>query len=182
MDERTSVRCSECGFLALRRRDGSSALEEAHEQFRDNARVTHDRSGNHHDETPICFVRAAALRKECGGERADSDKVAVVIHCDRQCSAFVSWEQGFSPKEHVDKMYNEILLKMRRDESDVDRAWRERQAEQDHAWREQQAERDREWRKEDRSLAMSNLFVAAGVGIASAVATLIAAKLLPWSS
>lgn len=58
--------------------------------------------------------------------------------------------------------------------------WRERQATNEQAWRDRREELDRQWRKEDLRLAKTNMFVAVGIGILSAIATLIAAKAFPW--
>lgn len=173
--------CGTCGFLALRTLSETSLIE-AHTGYRETREMIaiQGNRGNLYEVWPICFVHKANLKDDCGGKDDKSTVVEVLKKNRNDCDGWVEWDQGFSPKEHAEKMYNETLLKMRLEESEADRQWRERQDARDHAWRIEQAERDRDWRKEDRSLAMSNLFVAAGVGIVSAVATLVAAKLFPW--
>lgn len=47
-------------------------------------------------------------------------------------------------------------------------------------YRAEQAERDRQWRKEDRWSGFCMLVVAAAVGAASVVATLIASGKMAW--
>ncbi|MDZ4687897.1 MAG: hypothetical protein SH850_22720 [Planctomycetaceae bacterium] len=128
---------------------------------------------------PVCFVNATNFHQEIGGE-ATQGSVLTAIKADRSCDEFVSWTQGFSPKEHAEMLQQQALREWQRERDDADRAWRERQADREHAWREQQADRERHWRKEDRRTAMMNLIVAAAVGLIGGAVTLIAANKLAW--
>lgn len=174
----TMRKCSECGFLAVRRLK-DLVIEEASDLFRENATIQSHGNVNLHDEYPVCFMRVISFRKIID-QKTSRPEVAAEIKTERPCDEFTEWIQGSSPKEHAEMIQQKALLDYQRQREQDDKAWRERQATQDHAWRTQQAEREREWRKEDRHTAMTNLLVAAGVGLLGGIVTLIAASKLPW--
>ncbi len=111
-------KCSDCGFLAVWMRK-DHVLEEASEYFRAHGYPEHIPQ----DETVYqvkCFVRAHDLILECdtarenpkGGltEHAYALHIRNVIQERRTCPSFRPWEQGFSPKEHADRHFQEEQL------------------------------------------------------------------------
>jgi hypothetical protein len=111
-------KCSDCGFLAVWMRK-EHALQEASEYFRYHGYPEHIPE----DETvyqPKCFLRAYDLVEECetargnrkGGltEHAYALHIKNVIQERRSCPNFRLWEQGFSPKDHAARQYQEEQL------------------------------------------------------------------------
>lgn len=184
--------CANCGFLSLRQ-TWNLTLGEAHDSFREKAHVVAGYGNNpvHEDKIPVCFIRAASLQQECG-DKSDPQTVLSVIQKDRtNCESHTPWIQGSTPKEHAEMLQLKALQEMqaaresadrswRDEQSERERLWRDRQAEREHTWRTDDLERDRKYRNQDRSLAMSNLVLAALVATVSVIATLVAAKLLPF--
>lgn len=110
------VKCRDCGYLALRKKD-TRELVDAEECYRKDGTVpgpgmsdkpdSHLRVFDvHYEKPPICFVRAADLRKESG---ENAEKRAEVVNRPRKCAKFTSWEQGFTPKEVVEMRLSEKL-------------------------------------------------------------------------
>jgi len=115
-------KCSDCGFLAVWMRK-DHVHEEASEYFRGHGRPEHVEE----DETvyqPKCFNRAYDLIMEYDTARENPKggltKQAYALHIrnviqeHRSCPTFRPWEQGFSPKEHADRQFQEDLLKRQR--------------------------------------------------------------------
>ena len=102
------VKCSECGFLAVRNTE-SHELEEADETFREKGIIpltghAEGRPRSRHEPLPLCFARCHDLQEEFknvpGEDKAVPGGVHRVIIKERQCDAFTEWQQGFTPKEH----------------------------------------------------------------------------------
>ena len=94
------VKCSECGFLALRMRGDPSyapSLSEALEEHRDAGHIT---QRNTYHPKPVCFMRMPWFREELGKIPITVEDFRPVIHADQSCNQFTEWRQGFSPKEH----------------------------------------------------------------------------------
>jgi hypothetical protein len=102
------VRCSDCGFLAVRVRD-TLTLISADQQLREQGRMP---SGDQVEGTPIC-VRAVAIRSEI--KDVNSDAILAVVSKQRPCDHFTQLVAGLSPQEHVHLMIAE-RESQRRDE------------------------------------------------------------------
>lgn len=88
------VQCKDCGFL-------SAVFHGKHVEVTETTRETLEENTLH----PRCFVRAAKF--DCHGEVDSSGHTApgsyaLDLVSERVCDSFREWEQGFSPKEHVD--------------------------------------------------------------------------------
>ena len=118
------VKCSECGFLALRNIE-TGDLDEAEEEFRTHgwrreysrshpAQITgtsfhreEELTRYVHEVLPICFARRCDFWAVCTeaaqaatSESTRSENIRLVINTERKCRSFVKWQQGFIPKEH----------------------------------------------------------------------------------
>lgn len=139
-----SVRCANCGFLAVKRRI-ERTLCEVEGVIRDGGEWPCVASKQHgvYEDVPICYVQASPLSEEMNGKR-----FLDVIGRDRECPAFTPWQQGLSPKEHADMLHNERMeaIAEGRKRADEERAEQRRGA--DREWQASQeqtrAERDRE--------------------------------------
>lgn len=115
-----TVKCSDCGFLALRAND-SGELCEAGSNYREDGWPKNARLVDGYGGTPLCFVRAFDLAKE----RADNGKEQnhipslnkAVISKERKCSKFCDWRQGFSPKEHAELLMFEEQHKWQKEQA-----------------------------------------------------------------
>ncbi len=121
------VKCADCGFLTARNLQ-TRQLEEAEAIFRDKGKpaIIHDKDsllgmGSRHEGEPLCFAQAYDLRSEFMAHTlknnpkyttSDNQSIYAVIHEARKCKCFVSWQQGFTPKEHREM---------------IDRKWEKRQ-------------------------------------------------------
>lgn len=110
------VKCSECGFLTLReaftgqldevdadfRKTGNPPRRRSVKQIRGIA-ISAERTPYIH--IPICFANATNFRNEIGElPKGYAEYTAALvlpeIVKERQCSEFMEWQQGFTPKEH----------------------------------------------------------------------------------
>jgi hypothetical protein len=107
------VKCSECGFLAVRNAE-SRNLEEVEFKSRQDGNIGKQR----YVLVPVCFAMATSFDEEAKelqklpeyAERRNkideyispnwSAITKTIIHKERQCNSFVQWHQGFTPKEH----------------------------------------------------------------------------------
>jgi hypothetical protein len=155
------IRCADCGFLGLRRRQDRAVLE-AENEFRIWAmhpvRVEGN-SGNVYESRPICCAQASYLAGELNGET--TEELKRVIQHERDCKKFTPWKQGFTPKEHHEM---------------IDRQWeQERQDRRDREMMEFQAEQATLAHKRH----MQSLAVALLAAILGGIATLAAVRLSP---
>ena len=111
------VKCADCGYLALREWE-SRALVETEQHYReigtDPPRTGMDKHKRYED-WPLCFAMAWPLREEIQGERQEIGgpevaSVLRVIHKERECSKYVDWQQGFTPREHREMLDRQWLL------------------------------------------------------------------------
>ena len=167
-------KCSECGYLAVRN-GVTREFETADSRRRLDGDIP---SGQNLDPFPVCAAHSKSFPTVNRDANNKNNEILRIINQNNDCGQRIEWWPWLSPKEHAEKMFQITLLELQKQQQERDQAWRERQADRELAWRESQAERERKWRAEDRSLAMFNLFVAAGAGIATVVAALIASKLL----
>lgn len=158
------AKCSECGFLCVRKWD-TRELAEAEHDYRKRADVPSQGEFNIYEQRPLCFALVCDLHDECDSESGNSEqaKALRVISRERDCDRFTQWHHGFTAKEHQQMLDQQSLLK-----------WQRECQESDRQWREQQAERDRQWRKEDRQSLFFGLVVSFTVGVIGALAVLIA--------
>ena len=150
------VKCSECGFLALRNVE-TRGLDEAEESFRRQA-IRQEYSKSHpiqitntpfyrdeeltryvHETWPVCFARICNFWDLCT-EASTEDKsttsedfllsenaLLTVINTERQCESFTKWQQGFTPKEHQEMIDREARLKWQAEREEADKKWRAKQ-------------------------------------------------------
>ena len=126
----TTVRCVDCGYLAVRHFQ-TRQLVEVEPFMRDSGKHPDipNSKVDTYDRFPICFVRAWEIH--IGSDTVDSDKFVEDIVTGHECDKFTPWHQGHSPKEHWEMKF------------------REEQKEQDRQQREEDKKRDRQWRQED---------------------------------
>lgn len=160
-------RCVDCGYLSLRRYDERN-LVDADDEYRRTAGIPALPGAKYqlYEDYPICFVRAFNLREEIGKPH-ERTKALAVIEEQRDCLASTEWQQGFTPKEHLEMVQKNALLECHaKIERDRD-------------------EQLREWRKEDVALAkdamkvtVRSYIVAAAIGFLGALAAVSLAKWL----
>ena len=155
-----TIKCAECGLLALRQSETRDA-HEAEQRTRESGHATGFTESN-----PYCFAQAQRIDKECFELKQTAEYstnpyagVLAVIQHDRECARFVPWQPGRSPKEHQE-MVNAQELQRFQDERQAkdqerqeqrDAAQREWQAAQEDARREREAARElanRKWQEE----------------------------------
>ena len=118
--------CSDCGFLALRN-FFTGSLEEASEEYRRQIDIVIDpihRRELHH-RVPVCLVRASNLREEM----KDSKKGTILdcIQKERECHGMTEWQQGYSPKEHLEKNMLKEQREWQQRESRIQREFQQRE-------------------------------------------------------
>lgn len=143
------MKCAECGFLAARNIT-TRELEEAEDTFREKGippNIIDDdgRLRPKHEQLPLCFAQRYNLRDEfkefAGKDSADYLSVFNVLNEERECEAFRKWQQGFTPKEHMEMQREERRMNFQAEREDADRKWREEQRREDLRWREEQEEK-----------------------------------------
>lgn len=153
------IKCSDCGFLAIRHRF-NRLLREAEDTFRQSAQLPPVGEGMEYEPQPLCSKGAFDIRKEIKGDSKDDTLEA--INRGRRCEAFTDWRPGYSPREHQQML---------------DEKWkREQEAAQRREMNEFQAKQsalaDRRHQESLRSSMFTSLLAAAlGAG-----ATLLAVK------
>jgi hypothetical protein len=131
------VKCSECGFLAARNTE-TRILEEVEYKSRQDGNMGRQR----YVLIPVCFAMAFNFDKEVKELRKSpkfatrrneigeiiypewKDCVKPILNMERECSSFVQWQQGFTPKEHQEMMDRQEW-----------RNWQEKQRKEDKHWR-----------------------------------------------
>ena len=171
-------RCSDCGFLALRKDTEFGQLIEALRHFRETGDAANVRDLH---PVPRCFVMKWDLQKDVEQTTADitgrANKVKEVIERERDCTdVFVQWRQGFTPKEHAEIRDKKLLLDSQNRREDEDRKWRAQMAEDDRQWREGQEEKA-ESRHKDQMATMRGIHKREMwiMGVAVTIALLIVA-------
>ena len=125
------VKCSECGFLALRNRVSWELLP-SDPVYRKTAVI-----GTHRDQTlhsiPVCFAMAVDLQVDIESFEPETtlsqDKILRVTQKERECSEFTRWQLGFTPKEHREMMDRERMLDREERRDSEQRRFQERQEE-----------------------------------------------------
>jgi len=158
-DEKT-VKCADCGLLALRKAGpGGVADHPMGEEVR--------RRGEHRsydfETPPHCHVAAFNLPEEYKAEmkKTDGEKVRSflnVINVPRECAKFCVWDQAKTPKEHADMQRADEFARIQAEshKTDADRAERqlEKQADRQDArerasreWQENESGKNRQWQE-----------------------------------
>jgi len=157
------VKCSECGFLALRDK-ANGLLVEVNDDYRVSGRIPEYITGyKEYHNYPICFVMAydlmpeveQAVLKQTIDQSDDWGKyVLEVITRERDCPTkhdklgFTEYQQGFTPREHREMLDRKWLLDFQAKREQEDKQWREEQRRSDLQWREEQdkkAEKRHRW-------------------------------------
>lgn len=163
------VKCSDCGFLAMRMRV-SRELVEAEQDLRKSGSYPSLPSGYVHDPYPICFVSHRNFKNEIGSEYHSISGTVTAVQKTHDCEHFTKWQQGLTPKEHREMLQLKEEREWRARQEDADRRWRDEQAEKERRWREDEAKRQARSTK----VEVFTVLAAAAIG---AVATLVAVKL-----
>lgn len=102
-----SVRCADCGLLGLRSRENMQ-LYEADGFFRQRGQqLPTDLLGRvRFDEIPICAAQQAIFNVP--DMQTFPANLLAQITSQRDCSSFVQWQRGKSPKEHEAIMERQI--------------------------------------------------------------------------
>ena len=144
------VKCADCGFLTWRKHPEGD-LVEADDWFRQTGALEAGNAAMKYVGQPMCFARAFRLRVEHNkktkerteatqkGEEHESPTkdllakaVADVVRVERECSSYTPWIQGFTPKEHRERLDGERMLQWQAEREDADRKWRSSQQAQNH--------------------------------------------------
>ena len=129
------VKCANCGYLAVRNKT-DYYLGEASIDFRDRGSIalgTDDKGNNQHplhEKIPLCFARYHYLGdaiKSIQHKDNPFNEVTTIIQADINCSEFIEWQQGFTPKEHREMVDRDKMLKLQNDREVADRKWRDKQ-------------------------------------------------------
>ncbi len=104
------VKCSDCGFLAVRRRLLAHAFPGLM-GVTAKQRATWDFGS--YKQQPLCYRQAFSLVEEAGSIIKKSNFLEV-IHRDRKCDKFREWQHDYSPKEHLEEMKVEELRRFNR--------------------------------------------------------------------
>lgn len=148
------VKCSECGYLAVRDREGNVI------EVVGRVRETGGFGGDKGHADFFCIQRSDAF--SLLPPRGDGHERATCIRQERDCLVYCRWMEGYSPKEHVEIMLHKVLL--------------DHQAELDR----KRDERERNWRKEDVDLAKRALKVNVWAIVAAFWGGIIAAVIGAW--
>ncbi len=124
------VKCANCGFLAIRNSQ-TRELMEVEPVIREEGRRRSILPGFRYTwgyETPVCFMNAYNLWDETGDlNKATSESIQATIQKERECKAFVTWQHGYTPKEHKEMLDRQEMLKWQAAREDADKKWQTRQ-------------------------------------------------------
>ena len=159
-----TVKCRDCGRLAVRDRHKQGAIE-ASDLVRDEGWQI-DSRGKQVIASTFCAARKRDLKATQSGLSAE---VVAEINQEIECGGFRQWERGKSPEKHEEMTLLETLelrtLQWRSEDMSL----------------QQQLRDDAERRNRDEKRRNSiQLLVQTLLTIVVTIATLIAAKLLPW--
>ena len=150
------VKCSECGFLAIRRQEDGRIID-ADATYRTEGFQAYQRDTTF--PTPNCYIReqpihlepfegagtAVKLAGEAPGLIYLGNKEGVdvtdqfvlsIIHKERICSGFTRWRgEGITPKEHREMQDRDNVLRWQREREESDKAFQAREASENRKWR-----------------------------------------------
>jgi hypothetical protein len=155
-----SVKCADCGFLALRHKT-TRQLVEVEERTRRDGAIPHNPAFNDEccEPTPVCFVESRYLADEFDNADVKGGRFEKLRHVltnsrESECNGkFVKWRPGFSPKEMLEM---EMLKEQRR--------WQERESEKNRSFEVEQGGLNR--RQQRLSLGIAILAVVVSVLVA----------------
>ena len=166
----TAVQCGNCGYLAVRNLQ-TRQLMEMEDDFRktgchplgkDNKLVYQHR--------PICFrmekqfiEEASAIDSEFSlDDTTFSEVFHKLLNDNRDCKSFTEWNQGLSPKEHLEMAISEKLLVEQR------------------LWQANETKLAEERHRESIMIANRSVNMATAGALCGAVATLVAGTMAIW--
>ncbi len=150
------VKCADCGLLALRHYE-TRKLCEAEPEWRRTGVFVCDDAKRLYSGPVLCLAKIQIL-PSVNDERACFAEVAK----DRECGSFLPWQQGFTPKEHMEMRLSREMI------------------ESEQRWREAQAERERRWREEDVERAKADMAVKILIPICTTIFGIIGGALATW--
>ncbi len=135
------VKCSECGFLAVRAAISRNLVEAERECRKTGNFNIYSRSSQgaqilpYYALPPLCFAQGIDMREEinkaAGTDNPDYSRDPISIHLvldeERECSEFVVWKQGSTPKEHREMLDRQWMIDRedRRDKQARNMRWAE---------------------------------------------------------
>lgn len=131
------VRCENCGFLCLRK--NTQELVETPQVTREKGELNRDGYEGTHERQPVCFVMAFSLKGEIKPDSGHAQEFKRIITADRDCTSWVQWQEGYTPKEHKEMVDQKALREWQQEQRRKDQArddalraemrnWQERQA------------------------------------------------------
>ena len=187
------VRCADCGLLCYKNQ-ATRTFEHVDAEARKTAQFPTYKLGGGNIRfryDPYCLVLACDLAKELKARTPPSDAggnfqspieaVLEVIGEQRECSSWVKWRPGFSPKEHMEMQLLDEQRKWEQEQRERDRRWQEEMRKEDLKWKvDQEKLAEARWIKEHR-LQRHQLVIVGIVGtlilaIAQIVSAILSAK------
>ena len=161
------VKCSDCGFLAMRRRDDLT-LVEADREFRTTGRA--EKGPKFIQERPICFAMKTNFIEELSDQiNPDPPKVKAGIQGERECDGFTEWQLGFTPKEHKEMLDEKWKLAFQAEQEEKVRAHQERMLQQQQEHQETMADAQRDWQKQQSTGLFTKQVIVFGLGVTGAL-------------
>jgi hypothetical protein len=124
-------------------------LDEAEHRIRLTGEIPLDGNTSNfvYAQMPTCFVRAKDLSGEVRAIGGDGNTARRQVFAkERECTSFVAWLQGFSPKEHREMNLLQEQRDWQRERDREDREWRADQAGKADKEARSQRREDRLWR------------------------------------
>lgn len=122
------VKCAGCGFLAVRHKQTRQLLD-AELLLRERGYLleTDPVTGTTaYEPYPICFVQKLNFRIVVGNNPTEAILSATVRE-PRECDGFTEWQQGFTPKEHLEMIQEKDRLAWQKEREDADREFQSQQ-------------------------------------------------------
>jgi hypothetical protein len=147
------VRCADCGYLSVRDVETRQLAETEIGMRRDwkIPLLLIVAGKNRYEDLPICFANAVRFDKLI--PEYSPAKVVERIELEFECSSFIDWQHGLTPKEHREMMQESELRKL---QEDIRKAVAAREDQRDKENRDWQAEQSRERRKWETEIHKTN--------------------------
>lgn len=120
------VKCIDCGYLANRNKESRELVEVERSENGDINNPLVLVRGSFDSglsswlpvyDDPVCFARANNLQSEIRVEPVETSpesvftkKIRGVITKERTCGRFTDWQQGLTPKEHMEMLDRKTML------------------------------------------------------------------------
>ena len=141
------TRCADCGLLGMRAMF-SREIVEAEFAYRNDGKIVRVVTGQTphpaYEDYPLCLARKRDFRKDSKGECAP-DKMLAVIQEEWNCLEFTEWNQGFTPKEHIEMGILELSRKQHREDEERHVRRQEESEKRHQDWQ----EKEQKWRREE---------------------------------